>query len=246
MLKKQRHIPYYRRLTTALVAAVTALFFFSCKDKDEGLVAFSYDPEEVPTLITDSATQLVSDSGITRYKMVYDVWMVFDKAKEPYWYFPEGLYLERFTPDFEIEATVEADTAWYYTEKDLWKLKKNVHVENMEGEKFDSEELYWDQKNGKVYSDAYIEIERQESRLKGYGFESNEQMTNYRIFRPRDARFPFVEQPENARVADSLSLDAPVPVSPDDGPPAPAAIESPATREDDSPDLPAGKDENQT
>ena len=153
MLKKQRHIPYYRRLTTALVAVVTALFFFSCKDKNEGLVAFSYDPEQVPTLITDSATQLVSDSGITRYKMVYDVWMVFDKAKEPYWYFPEGLYLERFTPDFEIEATVEADTAWYYTEKDLWKLKKNVHGENMEGEKFDSEELYWDQKNGKVYSD---------------------------------------------------------------------------------------------
>lgn len=217
MLKQKRDTSYYQRLTTAFMAVVMPLFFFSCKDKNEGLVAFSYDPEQVPTLITDSGTQLVSDSGITRYKMVYDVWMVFDKAKEPHWYFPEGLYLERFTPDFEIEATVKADTAWYYTEKDLWKLKKNVHVENMEGEKFDSDELYWDQENGRVYSDAYIEIQRQESQLKGYGFESNEQMTDYRIFRPRDARFPFVEQPGNASTTDSL--DAPPRAPRDEGMP---------------------------
>lgn len=197
------------RLTTALTAVVTAFFFFSCKDNSENLVSFSYDPESVPTLITDSGTQLISDSGITRYKMIYDVWMVFDKAKDPYWYFPEGLYLERFTPDFEIEAIVKSDTAWYFTEKNLWKLKENVHVENMEGEQFDSDELYWDRKNGRVYSESYIEIQQKESQMKGYGFESNEQMTDYRIFKPRDARFPFVDQPVS-EAPDSLSTATPV------------------------------------
>lgn len=207
-MKKQRFI-YSLRLTTALTAVVTAFFFFSCKDNSENLVSFSYDPESVPTLITDSGTQLISDSGITRYKMIYDVWMVFDKAKDPYWYFPEGLYLERFTPDFEIEAIVKSDTAWYFTEKNLWKLKENVHVENMEGEQFDSDELYWDRKNGRVYSESYIEIQQKESQMKGYGFESNEQMTDYRIFKPRDARFPFVDQPVS-EAPDSLSAGIPV------------------------------------
>lgn len=207
-MKKQRFI-YSLRLTTALTAVVTAFFFFSCKDNSENLVSFSYDPESVPTLITDSGTQLISDSGITRYKMIYDVWMVFDKAKDPYWYFPEGLYLERFTPDFEIEAIVKSDTAWYFTEKNLWKLKENVHVENMEGEQFDSDELYWDRKNGRVYSESYIEIQQKESQMKGYGFESNEQMTDYRIFKPRDARFPFVDQPVS-EAPDSLSTATPV------------------------------------
>jgi hypothetical protein len=101
-----------------------AAFFVSCKDKNENLVAFEYDPEVVPTMITERATQLISDSGVTRYKLVADRWLVFDKAKEPYSYFPEGIYLERFTPDFNIEATVEADTAWYYSVKGLWRLKK--------------------------------------------------------------------------------------------------------------------------
>lgn len=187
---------------------VVSLFFLSCKDKDENLVAFAYDPEVVPSMITDTVTTLISDSGITRYKLVADVWQVFDKAKDPYWYFPEGIYLERFTPDFSIEATVKADTAWYYSGQDLWKLKQNVHVENMQGEEFDSDELFWDQKNQRVYSDKYIEIKRGVTEIKGYGFESNQSMTDYRIFRPHDGKLPFSEStPGEPLLSDTLRAD---------------------------------------
>lgn len=180
------------------------LFLISCKDKNDNLVAFNYDPELVPTMVTESFTTLISDSGVTQYKLVADKWMVFDKAKEPFQFFPSGLYFERFTPDFEIEATVIADTAWYYTEKELWKLKSNVHVKNMQGEEFESQELYWDGKKGRVYSDSYIEIKREDTRLKGYGFESNESMTNYRIFRPHDALLPLKDENHT----DSLAVDS--------------------------------------
>lgn len=180
------------------------LYLVSCKKNSDNIVNINYDPELIPTMITDSAYQLLSDSGVTRYKISYDVWMVFDKAKEPYQYFPSGIFLERFTPDFETEAIVKADTAWYYDEKKLWKLKSNVHVENMQGEQFSSDELYWDMENRRVYSDTYIEIKRMDSQLKGYGFESNEQMTDYKIFRPHDGRLPFVDSPVSN---DSLNLN---------------------------------------
>ncbi|MDD4631878.1 MAG: LPS export ABC transporter periplasmic protein LptC [Proteiniphilum sp.] len=194
MLKRQHSILLAERITTTVLVIVMLLFFLSCRDKNENLVSFEYDPETVPTMITDTVTTLISDSGITRYKLVADVCKVFDKAKEPYWFFPEGIYLERFTPDLSIEATVTADTAWYYNDKELWKLKKNVHVENMKGELFDSEELYWDQKEERVYSDKYIEIKRGVTEIKGYGFESNQAMTDYRIFRPHDGKLPFSDE----------------------------------------------------
>ena len=211
MLKKQHNILLAGRITTTFFVVVMLLLFLSCKDKNENLVAFAYDPEVVPTMVTDTVTTLISDSGITRYKLVADVWKVFDKAKEPYWFFPEGIYLERFTPDFSIEATVTADTAWYYTNQDLWKLKDNVHVENIKGELFDSEELFWDQKNERVYSDKYIEIKRGVTEIKGYGFESNQAMTEYRIFRPHDGKLPFSEETPG----DSLQYDPlqPEPIS---------------------------------
>ncbi len=203
MLRNYRYIKYIWRIT--ITVSVVVMSLFSCKDKNDNLIPFTYDPDSVPTMVTIAASQLISDSGITRYRIVSDLWMVFEQAKEPYWYFPEGIYFEQFTPDFEIEATIEADTAWYYNVKDLWRLKKNVHVENRKGEQFDSEELFWDGKNGKVFSEAYIEIKSGHTELKGYGFESNQTMTDYRIFRPHDGKLPFSE----AAPADSLQDDSP-------------------------------------
>ena len=59
-----------------------------------------------------------------------------------------------------------------------------------EGEIFDSEELFWDQKNEKS-TPSYIVIKRGVTEIKGYGFESNQAMTDYRIFRPHDGKLPF-------------------------------------------------------
>ena len=184
-------------ITIALVAIVMLFFYTACGGKDPETIDIQFDPETTPSMVTDSVTTLISDSGITRYKLVADNWQVFDKAEEPFWYFPEGIYLERFDSLFQVEAKIIADSAWNYTNKRLWRLKGNVDIRNMEGEMFLSDELFWDQKEKKVYSDKYIQIKRGDTELKGYGFESNQEMTEYRIFRPHDGRIPFKEEPVN-------------------------------------------------
>ncbi len=163
----------------------------ACGKTKHDVVNLSFDPETMPTMVTENVITLISDSGTMRYKLKADVWQVFDKAREPFWFFPEGIYLERFTDDFSVEATVRADTAWNYTSMKLWKLKGNVFVQNMNGDRFSSEELYWDQMQQIVYSDEYIEIKTGQTELKGYGFESNQEMTDYIIFHPHDGKIPY-------------------------------------------------------
>lgn len=187
------HKTYVRSITTLFIAVVMLLFGVSCKKSKNNILHFEYDPETTPTMITKDVTTLISDSGMTRFKLVADMWLVYDKAKEPYWFFPKGIYLERFDEDFSIEATVKADTAWSYRNKSLWQLKGNVEVQNVQGDHFASEELFLDEQNDRVYSDKYIEIRTIDSELKGYGFESNQKMTDYRILKPHDGRFPFQE-----------------------------------------------------
>ena len=183
------------------------LFLYgACSSNDKELVDINYDPETTPSMNTDSVITLISDSGITRYKLETENWQVFDKAKDPYWYFPKGIYLERFDSLFQVEATILADSAWNYTDKQLWRLKGNVDIRNMDGEMFLSDELFWDQKNERVYSDKYIEIKQDETELKGYGFESNQEMTEYRIFRPHDGRIPFREEDESIESLESDTL----------------------------------------
>ncbi len=203
-------------ITIALVVIVVLFFYTACGSKDAETIDIQYDPDVMPSMITDSVTTLISDSGITRYKLVAANWQVFDKAKEPYWYFPEGLYLERFDSLFQVEAKIYADSAWNYTEKRLWRLKGNVDIRNMEGEMFLSDELFWDQQEQRVYSDKYIQIKRGDTELKGYGFESNQEMTEYSIFRPHDGKIPFKEEPDqtdDALEPDSLSTDEPHPAN---------------------------------
>ena len=82
---------------------------------------------------------------------------------------------------FRREATVEADSAVYFKNKQLWRLDGNVNITNVMNEKFLTNQLYWDQRQHKLYSDSFIHIERPDKVLEGYGFDSNEQLTRYTI-----------------------------------------------------------------
>ncbi len=142
------------------------------------------DGNITPTMITTNVNSFVSDSGVTRYHLTAPTWLMFDEADEPYWHFPEGLTVERYTDKMATESIVTADTARYMSRKKLWKLTGDVRMRNANGDKFLTRELYWDQNSHKVYSDSFIHIERGTRILEGYGFVSNEQITSYTIRRP--------------------------------------------------------------
>lgn len=164
------------------------LLSLSCKKKDTEYVNIPFDPEIIPSLKTDSLTMLISDSGIVRYKVTAAEQDVFDKAADPYYYFPEGVYVEQFDTAQRVISTLKADTAWNYTNKKLWRLKGNVFIRNINDETFSTQEVFWNERNQEVYSDKYIEINRpQKLMLKGYGFKSNQNMTEYKVFKPHDS-----------------------------------------------------------
>ena len=173
-----------------LVAVVTLFFitpFFlaSCKDDAKSSVNFTYDRETVPTMTTDSVNMLISDSGVIRYRLIAKTWDIFEQAKDPHWFYPQGLYLEQFDSVFNVVVTVKADTAWNFTARKLWKLKGHVFVKNIVGETFSSDELFWNQQQQRIYSDKFVKIDRPDKGIlqgKG-GFEANQQMTEYEFRR---------------------------------------------------------------
>lgn len=156
---------------------------WSCSD-EEIASGTPFDGNASPTMITDSVNSFVSDSGITRYHMIAPQWLMFDEADDPYWIFPEGLRLEQYDDNMRIQSTVEADTARFFSLRKVWKLDGNVRMRNAEGDRFLTEQLFWDQRSHTVWSDSFIHIERANRILEGYGFVSNEQITAYTIRRP--------------------------------------------------------------
>ena len=113
--------------------------------------------------------------------------------------------MEKFDTLFQIEASIEADTAYFYDKEELWKLMGNVHIQNLKGEKFDTDLLYWDQRKGRVWSDQFIRIEQPDRIITGRGFESNQEMTVYTIHKPEGI---FYVDEQEASASDSISSDS--------------------------------------
>lgn len=170
-----------RRLPLLIMTVVLLLWSCGNADVTKRVVV---DKDTVPTMVTDSVNSFISDSGITRYHLVAPTWLMFDEAKEPYWLFPEGLNLEQFDDNMSPTSTLVSDTARYFSRLKLWKLDGNVRMRNIDGDKFLTQQMFWDQKSRKVYSDSFVHIERADRIIEGYGFISNEEITAYTIRRP--------------------------------------------------------------
>ena len=89
--------------------------------------------------------------------------------------------------------------------KRLWRFDGNVRMRNVEGDRFVTEQIFWDQQKGKVYSDSFIHIERIDRTIEGVGFESNEQMTEY-VIREVQGILPMPVRRDSAVQATSSAL----------------------------------------
>ena len=173
-------------ITAALGVAVMLLLLTpACGGEHKEVVEVTFDPETTYTMKTTGVISLISDSGVTRYRANAKEWLVYGKAKEPCWYFPEGIYVEKFDSLFQTEASIVADTAYYYDKQGLFRFIGQVEVKSLQGEHFETEELFWNQKEDKVYSDRFIRIEQEDKVITGVGFESNQNMTRYTIRQSR-------------------------------------------------------------
>lgn len=212
MHRKKRINLFRSKATVAFTVAL--LFFSSCHHNKKQYTDAITCRDSVSTITTRDITSLVSDSGVVRYRIVAPLWEVFDRLDPPKWAFEEGVYLEKFADSLTIDATVKADTAYYYDIEKLWELRGNVHIENLQKEIFDTSILFWNQQQERVWSDEYICIRQANGTIiKGYGFQSNQQFTNYTI-RNTQGTFPIDEMgdaPRNANgeiVADSSYVES--------------------------------------
>lgn len=167
-----------------LLLALSALLLAACREEKKVDVAAGLNPARMATMSTRNISTLISDSGVIQYKIVAPLWKVYDEVDTPYWEFPEGLYLQKYDPYFHVIATVAADSARYFKNQRLWRLDGHVEMTKVPKELFLSERLFWDQRNGRIYSDTFIHIENATHVLEGTGFVSNEKLTNYRILNP--------------------------------------------------------------
>jgi hypothetical protein len=132
-------------------------------------------------MTTYGVNTLISDSGVIKYRIVTERWDVNTIRKPTRWEFMKGVFFEQFDQQFHTEGYIQADTAWYYDQLKLWKLRGRVRIRNVNGLIYTSEELFWDGLRHEFYSNVFSRVVTPERTLQGTYFRSDEHMSHYTV-----------------------------------------------------------------
>lgn len=211
------------------IIAILIFILIASGCKDDGGIAANkqIDASKLPTMVSHNVQTLLSDSGMTRYRITTKTWLAYEQQENPHWVFPEGLIAEELdkqslqvkvsmkcdsahydrntrmlniTGNITIHdkdgGEITCDSAFYDEEKALWSLNSMVTITSKDGSKIETNQMYWDRKANKYYSDSFIRMQAQEKILEGYGYESNEKLTTYKVNKVQaiipvnDTKFP--------------------------------------------------------
>lgn len=163
-----------------MVAIVAAhMVMTACEQAQEHTAPAVHDRDSASMMISYGVNTLISDSGVIKYKIVTERWDVNTVKNPTRWTFEKGVFFEQFDQQFHVEAYVQADTAWYFDQQKLWKLRGRVRIRNINGLIYESEELYWDGLKHELYSNVFSKVTTPERTMQGTYFRSDEHMRHY-------------------------------------------------------------------
>lgn len=166
------------KLYIAVLLTGTALFF-SCRDNIE-IINRSID-ENTPTQVAEDFITFYTDSALMQMKMEAPLMEYYGKMDEPYSEFPEGIIVYFYDGNDQPSGHLSANFGRYYETTDLWEVRDSVVARNEKNEILETEQLYWDEKNERIYTDKFVRITQQDQIIRGYGLESDPKFLKWTI-----------------------------------------------------------------
>jgi LPS export ABC transporter protein LptC len=167
------------RNSTILIIIIACFCAFSCEKKP-----VSYEKIDILTLPSQTAqdfTTTYTDSGQIQLMFSAPLMERYEKTEVPYSEFRSGINVLFYDGHDEPVASVTANYAKYIDKQNLWELQDSVVAVNEEGEKLETELLFWDQKKELIYTDRFVKITTEDQIIQGYGLESDPRLSKRRI-----------------------------------------------------------------
>ncbi len=159
--------------------AILCFLFFSCATDLEKIKEIADDSNPIIERGKDVEI-LYSELGELKAKVIAPELVRIDD-KEPYTEFNSGLRLYFYNPKMEIESRLSSDYGIYYQKSEEMKVRDNVVLINVKGEKLNTEELIWNRKEEKVTSDKFVKITTADEIIYGTGSEAKQDFFDYMI-----------------------------------------------------------------
>ena len=140
--------------------------------------------DEGPMESVFNVEMVYSDQGHTRMILNAEQMDRYE-GEEPYLEMPRGLHVQFYDTLGNKTSSMSAKYAISYDDPEIFEAHNDVVVINEAGERLNTEQLIWDQKEETIYSDKFVKITTEDEVLYGEGFESDERFDRWKITNPR-------------------------------------------------------------
>ena len=192
-------------------AAAVAFVVFSCKGKLGEAVALDLSETPVQT-VTDMFIVQTENSGL-QMRAEAPLMEKYDRDSLSYELFPRGFFVYGYTDEGLLETRITSDKARhlkYNDGRETWEAFGNVVVQNLiKQETMETDTLYWNQKEEKIYTHCYVKMYSPQGFMQGYGMESDQRARDSRLFNPFNS-YGIVAQDTTQVVIDSVNFIGPL------------------------------------
>jgi LPS export ABC transporter protein LptC len=95
----------------------------------------------------------------------------------------QGVKVRFFNPQGKQTSVLTSEEGSVDEATNNLEARKNVIVISSDSSRMTTEQLFWDNQRQLIHTPAYVEITTVKEKLQGHGFESDQSLKNYRVFR---------------------------------------------------------------
>ena len=106
------------------------------------------------------------------------------ETDDTYLELPEGLLVIFYDTLMNETSSMKAKYAIHFEDDEIIEARDDVVVVNEAGERLNTEELIWNQKEETIRSDKFVKVTTDDEVTYGTGFEADERFDHWRILRP--------------------------------------------------------------
>ena len=203
---------YLHIVKMTATAAAVAFVVFSCKGKLGEAEAIDLSETPVQT-VRDMFIVQTENSGL-QMRAEAPLMEKYEKGDSlSYELFPEGFNVFGYTDEGLLETRITSDNARHLKYKDgreTWEAFGNVVVQNLiKQETMETDTLYWDQKEEKIYTHRYVKMYSPQGFMQGYGMESDQRARDSKLFNPFNS-YGIVAQDTTEVVIDTVNFIGPI------------------------------------
>lgn len=192
-------------------AVAVAFVVYSCKGKLG--VAEKLDLKETPVQVVENMYIVQTTNSRIEMRTEAALMERYERDTLSMQLFPKGFAVFGYTEDGLLETEIRADEACHQKFSDgreTWAAYKNVVVKNLiNRETMETDTLYWDRQNEKIYTDCYVRLYSPDGFMQGYGMESDQRARNSVIFRPFN-NYAVIVQDTTAVEIDTVNFIGPL------------------------------------